>query len=529
MKSSTKILITVAALLLVFLIVVIIYFSFFKVNCRYNNMEDYSQQILLMEEQVRNGGSWDFERAHNLANEAIECFPDNYRGYLLSTAIYIEQGNLDNAHEQILKSLERMDSSAEVYSYLALILVKKSRLILNSQGEIPEERQDEYKEIRQKALDAYIKCSTLEPEESMHWYNLGSFYFEEEELEKAIEAFNKALEIDPYFWSVKYALAGVYFNQEKYEQSLSLYKECLMDNPYQREAYAGIAACYSAMGNEAEANYYYAQLGYVEFITAQENQEYYLQEAIKLMDSIPRNGYNSEKWEFYITLLFQLGDYDKAMEEIQKGKQRFPNNAEYWVSEARIYLEQDNLDRAQEIIQRAILRFPLEDRPYTILAIIYDKKGETDKAIENYEKALRYNPGDVVSREKLATLYRQAGNMDYANFHQSVVYYYKGSLEQALISMEKAEEYPYASYKIHYIALFSYEAGQIEDAIEGINSAISVDPSNGWRYLDKARILTAKGEEGKREGCQILREYLSKYVTNSALRSAINAYMESCP
>lgn len=107
-----------------------------------------------------------------------------------------------------------------------------------------------------KALEAYKKAVSIDPEFAFAWDNLGLCYRRANDYDKAIECYNKSLEIDPYGTTPLQCKAVAYEYKKDYGQAAKTYLKLIEGYPDNPEGYYGAGrAFYFAEDYEKGCDY----------------------------------------------------------------------------------------------------------------------------------------------------------------------------------------------------------------------------------------------------------------------------------
>jgi tetratricopeptide (TPR) repeat protein len=96
--------------------------------------------------------------------------------------------------------------------------------------------------------------------------------------------------------------------------------------------------------------------------------------------------------------LFELGEFDKALQVYQRAAQFGPNDPIPLEKMAQIFERQG---RTKEVVQASMQ-----------VSEIYLKTRDVDKAIENWNRVLAYQPDHLIARTRLAMVYERLGRRD---------------------------------------------------------------------------------------------------------------------
>ena len=212
---------------------------------------------------------------------------------------------------------------------------------------------------------------------------VGIEYFKQQDYEEAQKQFEKALDHHNIFGKnltqdVRYYLAESYFLDEEYEKALNLYQEIS-----RKEKNKGYAECYIGAS--------YAKLGDTD-------------RAKEMFEKSISLG-NEEGYHYLSKMYYDLGDYDKAIEnEKEFMERREPDGTSYMLL-AKSYCKDKKFKQAIQAVEEGIA---LDDNEKQALLfeeiVIYEQKLDFETA---YEKCLSYvnaYPDDKIAKEELEFL-----------------------------------------------------------------------------------------------------------------------------
>ncbi len=189
-----------------------------------------------------------------------------------------------------------------------------------------------------------------------------------------------------------YKLAGEGYNNRDYDVAINGYINVVAISELEGR-YDTTAAFYAGMSGVWADN--------------QEVATKYLEKCIEM-------DYNDARiYKFYSKSVKQLGDTTKALQVIEKGRLKYPDDLSLMLELAQIYLETGNNDKLREALLSAIDADKENPNLYLILGQTYDNDGEYEKALEYYQKTIDlggenssvyYNIGAIYSNEGKAYL-----------------------------------------------------------------------------------------------------------------------------
>jgi tetratricopeptide (TPR) repeat protein len=259
---------------------------------------------------------------------------------------------------------------------------------------------------------------------------------------------------------VLYELARIYLKQDKVEKALSAIQEAIIINDQntwyhnlnadillQKGQYLNAAVSYEKLIKlQPRISSHYTNLSYC-YLRANEPAK-----AIKILDQIESKAgiseeYSRKKFEIYD----RIGKENKAVEEIEKLIQQFPDEMAY----------------------------------RHILAVYHKKNGKDDKAKDVYTDILKLNPEDAKANIALADDFRKDGkDNNYLNSIKSII-----SNENIELDIKVQEMIPYVE-KLNQ--QYDQELGNTLLELVGILN--TVHPKEAKVYALQGDILNAKGE-----------------------------------
>ncbi len=109
---------------------------------------------------------------------------------------------------------------------------------------------------------------------------------------------------------------------------------------------------------------------------------------------------------------FHAGQFEQALEQIDKAISRFPKEGSYPLLRGRILLEMKRVDLARESFSKAIELSPEAAEPHYYLAIVLQRWNELDKAAAEYAKASELAPSQLQYVAAECEMLVSAGRLD---------------------------------------------------------------------------------------------------------------------
>ena len=313
--------------------------------------------------------------------------------------------------------------------------------------------------------------------------------------DEALKLFNKCLELDPEDAASMYEIAKIYARQKKIDNAL----------------------LYSRSATETTPDNVYYHLLYASLLQAIEEYDEAAKEYEKVVLLKPNNP------DYYNQLAVSYLYAEKPMEAVKvydKMEERAGITEEFSLKKQSIYLQDKKVNKAIEEVEKLINAFPNDPKYYGILAEMCLENGMNEKALEAYAKIAEIDPNDPYIHISLADYYKKNGNetkafdelkLGFANPNLSidtkiqilVQYYtineiYDGLKDQALTLSEiiiQAHPDDPKSYSMN--GDFLYQDKQFEKARDAFYKVIELDSS---KYLIWEQLLFTLSELQDNDG-----------------------------
>lgn len=153
---------------------------------------------------------------------------------------------------------------------------------------------------------------------------------------------------------------------------------------------------------------------------------------------------------FYNRSEKQLGDTVKALEILEIGREKFPNELSLLLETAQVYLEKGETNKLQAILITAVEKDPTNGNLFFLLGKTYDDQGDTDSAEQYYLKATEVNPEFFEAYYNIGAIYvnkaaelQSAANdlpLDAMKEYDEIIGEADANLKQAVPWLEKSLE-----------------------------------------------------------------------------------------
>ncbi len=212
-----------------------------------------------------------------------------------------------------------------------------------------------YKDFHNRALTA------------MHYIMWGERLLLEDRREEARVAFREAERLslgNQYLWNF---LACLYLREKEYQKAELMCRQALKNNPDFITAKFNLASILQKSGRELEA--------------------------LRLWKELESTGYKRLSYQTIGEIFLKNGEYDKAVDLLEKANLAHPNTLEIMNNLGLAYSYSRQFDRAEVIFKRA-LRINFNDpKIYNNLGSVYMAQEQHDIAIKTFRQALRIEPG----------------------------------------------------------------------------------------------------------------------------------------
>lgn len=462
---------------------------------KHNNCYNFKRAI----EEIQNDNN---EEAIKYFNAEIAEHSDCDRAYQQLAIIYGNQGENGDALtyiNQAIKYCPKKDNLSQAFNHYV-----KAKVMENL------DRLDE-------AEAEFTESIKLDPENSTRYAERGMFYYTQKKHEQSYADYQKASELEPGFADYVIYMGINMEAMEKYQEAFNHYEYAfkLAPNNYTALAYKGDALLKLKKYNDA-INCYIEALNGENFnkgaldgiedaveevpdvviakLKAQHVKSPKEQMWTGILASIL---YNTKKYEeaakLYNELLQdepeapiyaalsdthkEIGNYQQALDDIDKALELNPDEASYLVKKALLYLTLGDYDKAIEATDSCIELNPDVNFAYAFRSSIYQEKKDYDKALADINTAI--NLGEATSDQLLlrARVLQKLGKTDEA----------KNDFEAILADSAITFNMPYANLFL----------GNMDLAFEQTDSLVNDEPDNESLHYNAACIysLANKKEE----------------------------------
>ncbi|MDA7675396.1 tetratricopeptide repeat protein [bacterium] len=411
-------------------------------------------------------------------------------------SVYFKLGKYEKAREMFRKEIELNPRDADAYTRLAMSALFSERVyeFESAIGIALEINPDHLEALRflgkinlqsRRYLDAakiFAKLIELNSEFTEFYLALGYAFYEGGEKETARTVFERVLEIDS-------------------DNACAINNLRYMTNPDE-----GLFLSHTIQNEETVVECEDLADKLVDFELA------YWEEENNDAKSILSKAYNviPENYEVITalsTLFFQLGEFKKAKDLVEKAIKLDDSAPEGWIQLALIELNLENLDASIIAIDKSLENFPSTDARKLKAKVLYLKDNH-DKALVEFDKLSREYPEDIYLMQCTAICQYKTGETDAAmNTYRHILELdpknemAKSNIEAISTLLKKDApvegDGTAETDQILHRANESYQLGDIEAAIQEIEKAMSTQPSNPALYATLGSLEFEFGQTDK--------------------------------
>ena len=232
---------------------------------------------------------------------------------------------------------------------------------------------------------------------------------------------------------------------------------------------------------------------------------------------LAKNGQNVEAIENYklsleknnisTQALYNMGICYLNMKDYQQANKCFddallinPNLLEIYIAKAKIFEEQKNYNNAIELYNEIIPKFPYDDN-------IFYKKGICLENMEEYQEALKnFEQGLDINKSNIDCLYHKGYCCDILNNKKQALKCY----DDIIKSKEKNIDNKIKEDCLILKSKILIDDEKYDDALQGLNEALRLNPDNSYIYFYKGFINNKKEEHQ-----EALNNYLKSIEINN--------------
>ena len=445
------------------------------------------------------------QEALDWINKELDEHPDNGYAYIYLSALRYgndEYGKALSAINEALKKLPKKDKESvamayETRAWIYLVMGDTVSTLKDCDMTIKlEPRNKDHYEHRsqvyfeQKRYDLadadYRQMIALDPGDVMGYMGIGRNAKEQKRYDDAIEQFNYVIKMEPDYDSGYSFRAECYIAQKRYSEAiddilkaLSLSgdrKAFLLLLNIDKEAIPVVKAKLQIEANKKpnDAQWYYI-LG---LILENNNQ---LEDAIKYYELAHHRDANSVFLERISQCYFDKGDFDSALDYVNRAINMNDNDYDLVMLKGNIYNEMGKYPEAIAELDNYIEKNPDNYFGYYYRGWCKEESKDIEGAIEDYTMSITLEPQYAYAYMGRGKFYKNQGKEDLA----------KADFEKVIeLDTVPDPDLSCAHYAYYYL-------GQKDKAIEFMDKLIAKDSDASGCYYDAACLYSIMGEKEK--------------------------------
>lgn len=409
------------------------------------------------------------EMTGDILRKAVELDPEDYESNLLLGVYYIDNNEYEKAKKYLRKSIEIKPSDIKSYFYLGEVLRDQGKL---------NEAKDIYSEILEIDTDNYSTLLTLAaiyeqtgdingaetyykglmqnyPSNPLVYEEYGGFLYRTGRITESVIQFENAEILENNDTEIKLKLGILYLETGEYRKALNKLHYVLQQDP----------------GNDA-AVYYRG----IAFLNIGETSA-----AQRIFESI------NPQSDYYVNSIIQLailsereGDTDRAVELLESGMEKFPENPGIVNYLGQIYRNKNDYSKAISIYEDYLGTHPDSQQIIYSLAVTYFYNDNVDKSVTLMKSILEKDPDNADALNFIGYTYAEMGV----------------NLDEAERMIRKALKLsPDSGYIIDSLGWVYYKRGKYDQALELIKKAASISPDDATIKEHLGDIYLAKDQK----------------------------------
>lgn len=315
------------------------------------------------------------EETYNLAEDAIQKYPENAEAWYYYGSLQGRKGNFEKMNEAFDKSLAlnpqqtvKVEGGGSTTIKEAIDRFRLSYFAENfnaAKGAYDKARdaEDEAKrqELLETAIDKFSAAHKADPTRIEPLMPLAISMLLIDDTLGAENQFEQAMKMQPKNEDILQAAGDFYLQLNRIDKAEETYRKALEVNPDNANALLGLGQIETKRGNWEEAAKHFEKA--LELNPDNSNIAF----------NIGVSLYNQEKFE-------------QAIPYLKRTVEAEPDNKELYEILGICYVQSQNYDEGMQFLEDATQRFPDDSELWNYLAIVYANKGMKDKAEEAMKK-----------------------------------------------------------------------------------------------------------------------------------------------
>ncbi|MCB0514559.1 MAG: tetratricopeptide repeat protein [Chitinophagales bacterium] len=209
----------------------------------------------------------------------------------------------------------------------------------------------------------------------------------QDKVPEAMDLFEQSTQLDAQNDAAYYELAHLYYRSEKIDQALRYIQKAINVDPENKWYEALCADILAINGNYQEASKIYEGL----------------------TQKFPYNLEFLYNWAYMLKI---SGNNQKAIDALNKLENLVGLDESIALDKQRLYMQMGEVEKAGNEIEKLVRAYPDEGRYYLILADLYNSSGQSEKLNTVFSEILANDPNNGYARVALAQQFIDDGNLD---------------------------------------------------------------------------------------------------------------------
>jgi len=360
----------------------------------------------------------------------------------------------------------------------------------------------------QPAIQELTVANELIPHSAPAVTELGKAYAANQENDRAIAEFQKALRIEPGYTDAKLQLALTLQRAGHDADAVPLLRQVVQAEPRNTEAVASLGLALLVAGHAKDAVPYLERnlkekprdpVAH-ENLAAAYLQMNEVDEAIRVLSSGLKSNPNDYQLHYNLGLALKLKDDNAgAIPELQAAAKLNPSAHEPHYTLGILYMEDGQFEEAARELSLAMKLHPANGDGWATLGSVYRKMNKLPEASDALREAIRQMPDQPDPHLTLATVLAEQGDTAGAAAERK-----KGAdLERVAMKRQRATMSTNSGNSL-------LQKGQVAEAIERYQQALSDDPDYADAHRGLAKALDRQGKKAEAEAERQKAEELEK-------------------
>jgi protein O-GlcNAc transferase len=343
------------------------------------------------------------------------------------------------------------------------------------------------------AIPELTKATELAPDSAVAATEMGKAYAANNENDKAIVEFHRAIKLDPRSTEAKQQLALALQRTGHDADAIPLLHQVVAAKPKDAAANASLGIALLRFGNAKDA---------IPFLE-------------RALEQRPKDATAHEN---LAAAYLEMGENDEAIQVLRSGLKNNPKNFElHYNLGLALKLKDDNAAAIPELEMAAKLD-PSSHAPHYTLGVLYMQDGRDEDAARELSLAMKLHPNNADGWAKLGSLYRRMNKLPEAasalreairqmpgqpdsHLTLATVLAQQGKAAEAAAERKKGAELERVAMNRQRATVSTnsgnslLQKGQVEDAIERYQQAISEDPGYAEAHRGLANALEHQGKK----------------------------------